>query len=189
MESKRSKVYPIHRSVADLELPERQIPAGMAVERRPFPTRVRDAARGIWDAYREEPNLRFHAVAATMAAGLAWAVGLEGWGLSYLLGTVFLVLVTEAINTAVERAVDLASQGRVHPLARQAKDAAAGAVLLAVLHATMAGYLLFVRPWGVSGLLVAVATAMDRAPAIALAMGGLVALATVGGLVAGRRRL
>lgn len=50
----------------------------------------------------------------------------------------------EAVNTAVEKAVDLASPHR-HPLARAAKDAAAGAVLLSACLAAAVGVVLFAR--------------------------------------------
>lgn len=186
MEQKGGKIREIRRGSP---LPEQQAAAGMAAERRPFYARVRDAARGAWDAYREEPNLRFHAFAGSGALLLAWAVELGGLPLLYLLGTIVLVLVTEMVNTAVERAVDLASQGRLHPLARQAKDAAAGAVLLAVLHATLVGYVLFVAPHGVAGLLRALAAAVERAPAQALGLGALLAASGVLGLAAGRQRI
>ena len=56
-----------------------------------------------------------------------------------------LVLCAEAVNTAVERTVDLASTER-QPRARAAKDAAAGAVLLCALAAALVGILLFARP-------------------------------------------
>ena len=42
-----------------------------------------------------------------------------------------LVWITEALNTAIEDVVDLASPGR-HPLAGRAKDVAAGSVLVAI---------------------------------------------------------
>jgi len=44
---------------------------------------------------------------------------------------IFFVLAMELVNTAVEAVIDLATGGRAHPLAKIAKDAAAGAVLLA----------------------------------------------------------
>lgn len=188
MDSQHGKVREFRRGNPGAALREPAV-AGMAVERRPFLARVRDAAHGLWDAYREEPNLRFHVFAAAAAFALAWAVELSGLPLLYLLGAVLLVLIAETVNTAVERAVDLASQGRLHPLARQAKDAAAGAVLLAVAHATVAGYMLFVAPRGFAGLLRAVAAAAERAPAMALAAGALVAAAGFLGLAAGRQRL
>ncbi len=48
----------------------------------------------------------------------------------------------EMINTAIERTVDLATD-EFHPLARLAKDIAAGGVLIAALNSLVVGYLLF----------------------------------------------
>ncbi len=56
------------------------------------------------------------------------------------IGTVF---AAEAMNTAVEQAVDLASPEQ-HPIAKKAKDLAAGAVLITVITATTIGLLIFV---------------------------------------------
>jgi len=105
--------------------------------------RFRDAFRGIVLAYREEPNLRFHLFAAAAAGSLGYAVRLQGWEIAYLAVTVMIVLVAELVNTAVERAVDLASAGRRQSLAAMAKEVAAGAVLLASLHAAVAAVVLF----------------------------------------------
>ena len=44
---------------------------------------------------------------------------------------IFFVLAMELINTSIEALTDLITQGRPHPLAKKAKDTAAGAVLLA----------------------------------------------------------
>lgn len=114
--------------------------------------RVWNASRGILAAYREEPNLRFHCLAAGAALVLARAVGLTGLPLLYLCGTIAFVVAAELVNTAVERAVNLAAGDRYHPLAALAKDAAAGAVLVAALHAVAAGWILFVAPRGLTGL-------------------------------------
>lgn len=51
----------------------------------------------------------------------------------------------ELINTAVERTVDLHSKGK-HPLAKAAKDTAAGAVLVAAIGAVAAGVALLWQP-------------------------------------------
>lgn len=120
--------------------------------RQPRPLGFRAAALGLWQAYREEPNLRFHLFAATAAALAGWAVHLEGWEVAYLAITIFLVLTAETVNTAVERAVDFAARGERHPLAGAAKDIAAGAVLLTALHALWAGVWLFAveRPLAVT---------------------------------------
>lgn len=105
--------------------------------------RFADAFRGICMAYREEPNLRFHVFAAACAVVAAVAVGLAPWEVAYLSATVMAVIFAEMVNTAVERAVDFAAAGRRHPLAGQAKEVAAGAVLVAALHAVFAAGLLF----------------------------------------------
>jgi diacylglycerol kinase len=104
--------------------------------------RFRDAFSGIYQAYREEPNLRFHVFAASCATLAGSAVGLEPWEVAYLSLTVLVVLFAEMVNTAVERAVDFAAAGRRHSLAGQAKEVAAGGVAVAALHALFAaGYL------------------------------------------------
>ena len=56
--------------------------------------------------------------------------------------SVSFVIITELVNTAVEAIIDLVSPER-HPLAKLAKDVAAGAVLVAAINALCVGYLLF----------------------------------------------
>jgi undecaprenol kinase len=66
-----------------------------------------------------------------------------------LLAWVTLVLSLELINTAIERAVDLVTKD-VHPLAKQAKDVAAGAVLVASVGAAVTALIIFgPRLWNV----------------------------------------
>lgn len=111
--------------------------------RATFP-RFRDAFAGVYQAYQEEPNLRFHVFAGSCVALAGYAVDLAPWEIAYLAATIAGVLLAEMVNTAVERTVDLAAAGRRHHLAAQAKEVAAGAVLLASLHAAFAAVLLFV---------------------------------------------
>ena len=59
-----------------------------------------------------------------------------------LLLSISLVIVSEMFNTAVENAVDLTTN-EIHPLAKIAKDVAAGGVLIASLNAVAVGYLIF----------------------------------------------
>src|SRR5206468_8380041 len=61
--------------------------------------------------------------------------------ISLLLAITF-VLVAELVNTAIEAAVDVASTS-FDPMAKLAKDMAAGAVLIAALNAIAVGYLVF----------------------------------------------
>lgn len=115
-----------------------------AVKHRAVVPRFRDAFYGLYQAYREEPNLRFHLFAGICVAMTGYAVRVEGWEAAYLAVTVSLVLLAEMVNTAIERTVDLAAAGRHHLLAAQAKQVAAAAVLLSAVHATFAAFFIFV---------------------------------------------
>lgn len=100
------------------------------------------AGEGVWYVVRTQRNMRVHlaAAAAVIVAGIVLRVSATGWAcLSLAIG---LVLTAEAINTAVEVVADLRTTG-THPLAKAAKDAAAGAVLLASIAAAGVGLAVF----------------------------------------------
>ncbi len=105
---------------------------------------LRYAARGIWYCVRHERNFRIHLCIGAYVFGFAPYFSLNRAEWAALLILTALVLCAEAVNTAVERAVDLASMER-QPLARAAKDAAAGAVLLCAATAVIVGLLFFAR--------------------------------------------
>lgn len=92
--------------------------------------------------FRTQANARIHAVVAVavVVAGFAFHVSVGEW--CAVIGAIGLVLVAEAINTAVEAVVDLASP-EVHPLAERAKDVAAGGVLIAAAVSVIIGLLVF----------------------------------------------
>lgn len=100
------------------------------------------AFSGLFQVVKEESNMRFHLVAAGLALGLGWVLGLNTaeWGLLILV--IFFVWVAEVFNTAVERVVDLITP-QYHPLAEQAKNMAAGAVLLSAIAAVILGLIVF----------------------------------------------
>src|SRR5947207_7575872 len=98
----------------------------------------RYAIAGLRYLARTQPNFRVHLAAAVAALGAGVALEISSIETVALLLTIGLVLVTEALNTAIEAAVDLAIPG-LHPLARIAKDAAASAVLIAALIAVLVG--------------------------------------------------
>jgi diacylglycerol kinase len=100
------------------------------------------ALQGIYQAFRQERNLRVHFAAAALAAaaGLVFKLSAGEWAV--LLLTLTLVIFAELINTALEANVNLATQKR-RPEAKLAKDAAAGAVLFTALNAVLIGLLLF----------------------------------------------
>ena len=97
------------------------------------------AFTGIRAAAARERNFRiqiFFAIAAVVACIIA---GVDTWHFVLVAFAIFFVLAMELVNTAVEAIVDLVTGGRAHPLAKIAKDAAAGAVLLASIFALVVG--------------------------------------------------
>jgi diacylglycerol kinase (ATP) len=100
------------------------------------------AIEGIFYALKTEKNIRFHFLAAlgVILAASFLHVKLEEF--IVLLLAIAMVIATELLNTAIENAVDL-SCDRYHPLAKAAKDVAAGAVLLTALISAIIGVLVF----------------------------------------------
>lgn len=86
--------------------------------------------------------MKIHWAAAAMAVGLGVWLGLTPGEWAAVSLACAAVLGAECMNTAVEAVVDLASPER-HPLAKRAKDCAAGAVLLCALGALATGLLVF----------------------------------------------
>jgi len=100
------------------------------------------AFAGLTHLLRTQRNFRIEvAVGLVTLVGGVWA-RLERWEWIVLSLTIALVLVLEAVNTALEHAVTLASPG-IDPRAKAAKDVAAAAVLVAALASIGVGALLF----------------------------------------------
>ena len=100
------------------------------------------AAEGIVHAVRTQRNLWIHFSVAAGVLVAAVGFGATKIELALLLLAITFVLVAELVNTAVEAAVDVASTS-FDPMAKLAKDIAAGAVLVAALNAVAVGYLVF----------------------------------------------
>jgi len=101
----------------------------------------RDAFAGLAYCFATPRNMAIHAAAGAAVLVIAFLLHLEGWEILLNLSAVFAVLVAETFNTAIEKAVDLATKEQ-HRLAHIAKDAAAGAVLLAAFYALLVGVLI-----------------------------------------------
>lgn len=113
------------------------------VARRSRLLAFRDATRGIGFMLREEPNMRFHVVAAAGVIVAAAVLGLDAFEWAACIFAIVLVLLAEILNTAVEALLDIVHPGQ-HPLVGVVKDLAAGAVLVASLGATVIALLVFV---------------------------------------------
>ena len=100
------------------------------------------AFQGVIHVLRIERNMRIHFLIATAVLVLAFAYGVTKLELIALLLAIAFVLITEMVNTAVEATIDLSTR-EIDPLAKLAKDIAAGAVLIASVTALVIGYLVF----------------------------------------------
>lgn len=101
----------------------------------------RHAARGVW-LLLAQPNARIHLAAALGVIVLALVLRVSAGDWALLVLAITAVLAAEAINTAVERVVDLVSP-EWSSLARDAKDLAAACVLITAIGAVAVGLVVF----------------------------------------------
>ena len=100
------------------------------------------AFRGLKTLLQTQHNARIHAFATVLVvvAGALAGLSVAEWALIALAAVC--VWATEAMNTAIEFVVDLASPEQ-HPLAAKAKDVAAGAVLISAIGSVVVACLVF----------------------------------------------
>lgn len=104
------------------------------------------AANGIIYCVKMERNFKVHLLATVLVVilGLLTKISLIEW----LIILIFIagMLALELVNTAIERVVDLVTTD-IHPLAKLAKDVAAGAVLIFAIGSIVAAMLIFIPKW------------------------------------------
>ena len=90
-----------------------------------------------------ERNMKIHCLMAVLVVffGLLLHISVTEWCIC--LALFGLVMGLELVNTAVESVVDLVTE-EYHPMAKRAKDAAAGAVLTAAVMAAVTGLIIFI---------------------------------------------
>jgi diacylglycerol kinase (ATP) len=101
------------------------------------------AIRGlrIFVASTHNAWLHIAALIVVIVLGVRFQISVTEW--LFIIVAAAMVLTTEAINTAIETHMDLTSPDH-HPFARDTKDVAAGAVLLAAIAAAIIGLIIFV---------------------------------------------
>lgn len=108
-----------------------------------FTGRIRSfrfAIAGIATMLRSQHNAWIHAVATISVVGLGLFLGLSRFEWCWIVLAIVAVWTAEALNTALEFLTDVASP-EFHPIAGNAKDVAAGAVLIAAAGAAVIGIL------------------------------------------------
>lgn len=106
------------------------------------------AGRGVAYCLLRERNMRIHLTFTVYMFGFLTVFDffkVSRTEFAVLIALCALVLSLEAVNTALERAVDLASES-ISELARAAKDAAAGAVLISAAASVICGILILWQP-------------------------------------------
>jgi diacylglycerol kinase (ATP) len=100
------------------------------------------AFEGIIHVLRTQRNMRIHFAVAFIVLVLALVVDVTKVELIALLLSITFVLIAEMLNSGIEAAIDIATTS-FDPMAKLAKDIAAGAVLIATANALIVGYLVF----------------------------------------------
>ena len=102
---------------------------------------TRYSLKGLKAAFRHEAAFRQEVVLTVLLLPLAWWVGDGPVSWLMLVGSCFLVLITELLNSAIESVVDRIGTEK-HELSGRAKDIGSAAVMLALLLAGLAWGLL-----------------------------------------------
>jgi len=103
------------------------------------------AIEGIVYTLRTQRNMRVHMVLAVLVSIGCLLLGIERMQLVAVVFAISLVFVTELVNTAIEATIDVSVE-RFDPLAKIAKDVAAGAVLCAAINALIVAYFVLFGP-------------------------------------------
>lgn len=100
------------------------------------------AIQGIIYSVRSQRNMRIHMVSALIVLTACFFYDLSRIEFLIVIMTISMVIAAELMNTAIEYAID-ATTNYYHPLAKLAKNAAAGGVLVTAINAVVVGYVVF----------------------------------------------
>ncbi|MEH7178790.1 diacylglycerol kinase family protein [Neobacillus vireti] len=101
------------------------------------------ALTGIKTALWTERNMRIHLLVSIGVICCSYFFSISKLEWLFVIVAIGGIFSLELLNTAIERVVDLITE-EYHPLAKQAKDLAAGAVFIYALTAVIIGVIIFV---------------------------------------------
>ncbi|HCI77438.1 MAG TPA: diacylglycerol kinase [Firmicutes bacterium] len=111
--------------------------------KRTFKGSVKNCLDGISYVTKNEKNFKREIALGIIALILSYILKIDKIEFIIVLTMICLVLTTEIINTAIERAVDLVTK-EYHELARIAKDVSAGSVLVTSIFSLIIGIIIFI---------------------------------------------
>jgi diacylglycerol kinase len=109
---------------------------------RKFFYSFRHALRGFWYMLVKERNFRIEVLVGVFVLLIAFLLKMEKWEIVAIIFAIFGVLILEAINTLVERLVNI-FKPRIHPYAKMLKDVTASIVLIGSVGAALIGLVIF----------------------------------------------
>ncbi len=101
-----------------------------------------NAIDGVIDTVRTQRNMKIHLMIAIGVLFACFCFDISKSEFLILAITITMVISAELINTAIEAAIDMTTNF-YHPLAKVAKNAAAGGVLVTAINAVIVGYIIF----------------------------------------------
>ncbi len=115
-----------------------KLPQAQKTEWSKFTSGFHYAFSGLWYALRTQRNVRVHVVIACLALVMGIVLRISAVEFAMIFVAITGVFIAEMFNTVIELCVDLVSPV-YHPLAKIAKDVAAGAVLLSAILSVVIG--------------------------------------------------
>ena len=107
-----------------------------------FFSSLKNSLNGIKNAFGSERNLKIQIVIALIVIILTLILKIELVKAMFVYISIFFVIVSEIINTAIEKTVDLVTE-EYNEKAKLAKDIAAGGVLISAINSVVIGILVF----------------------------------------------
>jgi len=106
----------------------------------------RYSLQGIGSALKQESAFRQEMMLCIVLVPLAIVLPVGWIGKALMLGSLFIVLIVELLNSAIEWTVDYVSQ-ETHPFARRAKDMGSAAVFFALVNVLITWVCVILQAW------------------------------------------
>lgn len=113
------------------------------MQRQSLAASFKNAFSGAYELLKTERNFRIDFFFALLAVFFCVLTRTRGAELGLVMVCIMAVLSLEGMNSAIEATVDMTTD-KIHPLARRAKDIAAGSVLIAALISFVIGCMVFI---------------------------------------------
>jgi diacylglycerol kinase (ATP) len=107
---------------------------------------LRYSLQGIGAAMKQESAFRQEMILCAVLVPVAVLLPVGWLGTGLMLGSLFIVLITELLNSAIEWTVDYVSQ-ETHPFARRAKDMGSAAVFFALVNVLVVWVCVILQAW------------------------------------------